>query len=236
MSCTLKSDLYLAANGSGSAYVDLNLNKVFTEYIFDMQESMMQNPPEKRVLFDEVSIKDGFANSKSTELVSFSSETPNVLKMKIKFDDVNSLISEAEEGTEKGAKEAKDKIEKIMSFKKVGKNYKFKFYLDENNIEDLATLLPEQAKPMYYMFGPDKNITKKDYSDMLNELLVEYNAGDMNAVLEKSKIELTVKTDNKIISQKGGVLSKDKKSVKITIPFFDFIIIDKPIEIEVVFR
>ena len=202
--------------------------------------TMAAEPVERGAMITEEMVREGLEKSQTVKLTSFNTVDQTDTQLSVGFSDINSVIEEAQTGVREKGTISRDDLENIVNFTNTTGKYKFVFFLDRSNFAKLVSILPEEATPLVTMFGPslDENnpVTREDYYEFLNEAFSAYETPDrIRTMVDNASMTLRVRTDGSIISQRGGRI-ENNNTVVFEIPLMDFILLEKPIDLEVVFN
>lgn len=220
-SCSIKNEITLASDGSGTATTNIKLENTLTEYLQSLAE-LTGNEESSESMFDIEEIKKEMGKNKDIVLKKIESKNSSSLNMEISFDDIQKLIKESE----------KELSKKVISFNKLGKEKEIKIYMDIDNFKDIAPLFPIIDEPLFQTFGPLENqgITEEEYLEMM-----EYALGDGGAKLIKESIITTkINIKGSLISQRGGTISGN--AVIFRTPLIRLLMLDEPIEYSIKFK
>ena len=239
-SCNLKATVTIKKDASGTADATITVDKMLLDFVYDLQSTMATEPVERSAMITEEMVRKGLEKSQTVKLTSFNTVDQTDTQLSVGFSDINSVIEEAQTGVREKGTISRDDLENIVNFTNTTGKYKFVFFLDRSNFAKLVSILPEEATPLVTMFGPslDENnpVTREDYYEFLNEAFSAYETPDrIRTMVDNASMILRVKTDGSIISQRGGRI-ENNNTVVFEIPLMDFILLEKPIDLEVVFN
>ena len=239
-SCNLKATVTIKKDASGTADATITVDKMLLDFVYDLQSTMAAEPVERGAMITEEMVRKGLEKSQTVKLTSFNTVDQTDTQLSVGFSDINSVIEEAQTGVREKGTISRDDLENIVNFTNTTGKYKFVFFLDRSNFAKLVSILPEEATPLVTMFGPslDENnpVTREDYYEFLNEAFSAYETPDrIRTMVDNASMTLRVRTDGSIISQRGGRI-ENNNTVVFEIPLMDFILLEKPIDLEVVFN
>ena len=239
-SCNLKATVTIKKDASGTADATITVDKMLLDFVYDLQSTMAAEPVERGAMITEEMVREGLEKSQTVKLTSFNTADQTDTQLSVGFSDINSVIEEAQTGVREKGTISRDDLENIVNFTNTTGKYKFVFFLDRSNFAKLVSILPEEATPLVTMFGPslDENnpVTREDYYEFLNEAFSAYETPDrIRTMVDNASMTLRVRTDGSIISQRGGRI-ENNNTVVFEIPLMDFILLEKPIDLEVVFN
>jgi hypothetical protein len=221
ISCVVKQDIYLKANGSGhidfSVEVEPFLSEIFNELaVVTGDESV--DTDEGIFKLDE--IREGFEKRRHAQVMELSTPDPEKLTGTLRFDDITAVF--AEENTVSSA---------VTLTKENGKTT-LHVRLNRENFQEIASVNPSFQTPIFESFGPAANegISEAEYTEMMEYILGNEKIGS----LKTSFIEIRIHPEGTILSQEGGKL--EGKTAVFRIPLIRFLLLDEPIEYSVTYR
>lgn len=219
-SCSVNQQVYIEADGSGTATVRIELHPVFVEYMVDLAEVTGQSF--EKGFFDLEKIEAGFHDKEGTDLKRIDSPRPECLEMDINYSSIESLFSG----------EDSIKYSEILSINKTAQGTSLHIHLDRNNFSKVTELFPILKNPLFEAFGPQENesTTEEEYLELIELALGEEGTKG----LKKSFLETMVKVKGTLISQKGGVVTD--KGVLFKTPLIRILLLDQPLDYILVFR
>ena len=220
LSCTLKQNVTLNQNGSGSLSMKITLHQSFYNYLKSLSKDaaeLSKKPEEK--LFKLDLIKEQLDKLPGVKVQRIVSPTPLSLEMELTFTDINKLIKDTNNTAEGKA------LSKIFYLTQSDNKYRFVFNLNSQNFSQLTPLMPVKDNPIYEVLGPhpEDPISEAEYYD-----LAEFTIGEgASQMVKDSSIETTVNVQGQLISQQGG--KKTPNGVSFIIPLIKFLAFNKPL-------
>jgi hypothetical protein len=220
LSCTIKQQVELAADASGTVSMQIRLEPVFVQYIEDLSALTGESPEGQ--IFNVEEIKKGFAERDDVSLVSISSPTPDALNMKLEYRSIEEVFSSEQQLQESG----------IIRFEKVSQGYSVRFHLDRENFPAVMTFIPALRNPLFEGLGPQENddTTEEEYYELMDLALGEGGAESV----QNAYIETRVNVGGTLISQSGGKITPG--GVMFIVPLIRVLLLDKPLDYSLVFK
>jgi hypothetical protein len=221
-SCSVKNEISLAADGSGRASLEANIDEALVFYMQSLAELTGEQSKDGK-LFNVEEIKKGIEENPGVRVESIKNFDDRKITSTVSFNNIEELILETRENLGR----------QVISFKEFGAEKEIKIYIDIDNFTDIAPLFPMVEEPLFMTFGPLENqgLTEEEYLEMM-----EYALGDGGGeLIKKSMITTEITIDGNLISQKGGTVS-EKNTVVFETPLIRLLLLDKPIEYSIRFR
>ena len=136
-SCSVKNEISLSTDGSGTATTDTVLDEALVFYLQSLAELTAETAGGP--LFDTDQIRMEMEKNPGIEVVSLESFDDQRITAEISFDNIEELIAETESTLNK----------KIISFDRKGSEKEIRIYIDIDNFEDIAPLFPIVEEPLF---------------------------------------------------------------------------------------
>ena len=219
-SCSVKNEVNLSPDGSGTASMTTNIDESLVFYLKSLAELTGEDPNGDLFKVDE--IKKGIEENPGIKVKSINNDNDRKITAELSFENIEQLIAETEATLNK----------KIISFTEKGAEKEISIYIDIDNFNDIAPLFPIVEEPLFMTFGPLENqgITEDEYLEMM-EYALGAGGGDL---IKKSMITTKINIDGTLISQKGGTANGN--SVTFETPLIRILLLDKPIEYSIRFK
>jgi hypothetical protein len=219
-SCTIKQQVHLEANASGTMSIQIRLEPVFVEYMEDL--SALTGESLEGQIFKVDEIKQGFAEREDITLVAIDTPTPDTLDMRLKFKSIEEVFSSDQELKSSG----------IVRFEKVSQGYSVRFHLDRHNFPAVMSFLPALQNPLFEGLGPQENddTTEEEYYELMDLALGDGGADSVR----NAYIETKVTVKGTLVSQSGGKITPE--GVTFTIPLIRVLLLDQPLDYSLVFK
>jgi hypothetical protein len=220
LGCTIKQQVELEADASGTVSMQIRLEPVFVDYIKDL--STLTGESQEGRIFDVEEIKKGFAEREDVTLVAVSTPTPDTLEMKLEYTSIEEVFSGEQELQESG----------IIRFEKVSQGYSVRFHLDRKNFPAVMTFIPALQNPLFEGLGPQENddITEEEYYELMDLALGDGGADSVRNAF----IETKVNVRGMLVSQSGGTITPGGVTFKV--PLIRVLLLDKPLDYSLVFK
>lgn len=237
-SCTVREELVVDGNGSGTATLSINLHPIMISYYNDLLTAMTGVPGEYPV-FDLEQLAAAFAEQPAVNLTRIERSARGQLEMELSFSDLNDVAESAGQAADvdgsAGAGPAFDPTS-IFTFGRDGARREMTVRLDRGAVSGfLAFAPPESAMMTSFLLPPeDGSVSRDEYQDELAWALEEYaSASEVNRVLENAAIEVVVRPLGRIESQSGGTIRGD--SVVFRVPILEVLTLNEERVYSVVF-
>ncbi len=214
--CTVKQDLTIKSGKDGEIFIDLELNPVFVRYINDLSETTGKSA--KSGIFNTEEITQELKKYPSARPVSVVSPEPSKLIIILKSEDYTKLLP--------------DKYVPFIRISDSGKIRTVTFHIGKDNYKALDEVFIISDNPILSGLAPqvDKPCSNEEYVSLLEYVFEDYFESGETAekILEKSFVQLNIKTSGKIISSDVG--SFKGNSLWIKLPLVDFLTLEKTVE------
>ncbi|MGM0675354.1 MAG: hypothetical protein ACQETQ_11715 [Spirochaetota bacterium] len=220
LGCTVREDITVSVDGSGTTEVDIALDEVFIRYLRDLSGSVGGEEEELRI-FDVEEIRRRFAERPGIEVLELSRGDPGELSLSLAFDDVAGLISEEET--------------RFLSVEQGGDTSRLEITASREAVEEALTYSPLEGSSVSQMLMPPEDMGSEEYTEYLLWALEEYDDADtLRNKIESASIALHVEVDGEIVSQSGG--RRDGETVRFEIPLVELLTLEEPERYAVEFR
>jgi hypothetical protein len=220
LSCTIKQEVELQADASGTVSMQIHLEPVFVQYIEDL--SALTGESLEGQIFNVEEIKKGFAERKDVKLLSVSTPTKDTLEMELEYTSIEEVFSSEQKLQESG----------IIRFEKVSQGNSVRFHLDRENFPAVMTFIPALQNPLFEGLGPQENddTTEEEYYELMDLALGDGGAESVR----NGYIETKVHVGGTLVSQSGGTITPGGVTFKI--PLIRVLLLDKPLDYSLVFK
>jgi hypothetical protein len=218
--CTIKQQVQIEADGSGTVDMSIHLQPLFVDYLGDLAE--LTGEPMADQVFNVEEIKKGFSKREDVELLRIATPGPESLEMKLRFRSIEQVFSGEQKLKQAG----------VIRFDTVPEGYSVRFHLDKSNFSSVLEFMPVLQNPLFEGLGPQENedISEAEYYELIDLALGEGGA----ECLEASYIETRVTVKGTLVSQSGGSLSE--RGVTYRIPLIRVLLLDKPLDYSLIFK
>ncbi len=220
-SCTIKQDIELNKNGSGSVSINIEMMDGFYDYLITFGEDANDLGYEAdNSIFNIEAIENKLSELNGVTVTRVYTPSEKELEIEFNFTDIGSII------------EAVPGDEELLSLVRRGNNRIFRFFLNAETYYQIVPLVPVTDSPLYEALGPQPEypISEQEYLD-----LVEFTIGeDGPGMVQDSFVTSNFDVNGSIISQTGGTISRGK--VIFELPLLRFLLLLDPTEYEITFN
>lgn len=218
--CSVRQDITVAVDGSGTADVDIVLDEIFIRYLRDLSGSVGGESEDLRI-FDVDEIRRRFAERPGIELTQIGRGGPGLLSLSLRFDDVAALL--AEEGTS------------FLNVERSDGTSRLEILVSRAAVEEALSYSPLEGSAVSQMLLPPAGMGTEEYTDYLVWALEEYEEPeDLRPKIENAAIRLTVAVEGEIVSQYGGV--RTGNTVRYDVSLVELLTLEEPRRYGVEFR
>ncbi len=220
-SCTIKQDIELNKDGSGSASINIEIMDGFYDYLITFGEDANDLGYESDdSIFNKQAIDDKLSELNGVTITRISTPSDKELIIEFRFADIGNII------------EAISGDEELLSFVRSGNSRIFNFFLNAETYYQIVPLVPVTDSPLYEALGPQPEypISEQEYLD-----LVEFTIGDEGPQMVKdSFVTSTFEVNGNVVSQEGGHISRG--DVIFELPLLKFLLLLETTEYEIIFN
>jgi len=192
--CTVREELRVAADGSGTATVDISIHPIMAAYYNDLLVAMT-GVEREFPLFDPVQIEQSFAERAGISLLGLELKNRLELSVAVAFNDLNRVFP-ADSGSPS-----------VLAFERSGTRRTLRIRLDRAAVDQFLSFAPEETAAMSeFLFPPvDGSVSREEFREQMAWALEEYaDAGVVAEILENAEIVVVVRPEGTIVSQTGG--------------------------------
>ncbi len=222
-SCTVRQQVELGREGSGTAEIEVELHQMAVQYINDL--IVFSGGPEPDSIFDPEAIRAAFDTIPDLTLRHLEITGSGSLRIGLTFSDVRAVFtSQVGEG-----------VVPVARASRKGKTSEAGLYLDRDNYGAIVArvlVLSGMIAFEDYLTGLLEPGPEEVILDMYEYAFEEYTEGkSVRDVLEESEIVLEFAVPNRIISHRGGEIPETGGDARIryTVPLLDILTLDEPI-------
>ncbi len=221
-SCSMKQEIYLEKDGSGTADVEISLRHFVLTTITDLAEVSPDVDP------DELLDPDKIAESmmKNPEITNVSAARPlkNKLNMSFDFGSIDRLFNQTENDVQNSG---------LFLIENLGDETKLTFRINKDTYKGFSKVIPNIDDPTMAALAPDPDIdiSEAEYLDM-----IEFFFGDdgPEGVMD-SMLDLIINVNGTIINQTGGTRLNDSK-VEFNIPLIRILLLDQELVYSITYK
>ena len=226
--CSMKQQIALNPNGSGTAEIHVTLGTLVVKYMDDILGSLgaggsANEPP----LFDLGQIRSAFGELPGVKLVTLSAPTRSSLRLDLSFSDINKVFPATTGGAPSPLQFTDHSGEKTL-----------RFLLSQDTWPAVAALPPLQNDPLLASLGPQggQRSTEADYLNLMEYAFADYASKEkVKEAITQAEVDISVSVKGTIVAHTGGVL-QNKSSISFQIPLIKLVTLAQPIELSVSFR
>jgi hypothetical protein len=213
--CTVRQDIDVSADGSGTVAVRVDLVPPFAAWITSMAtEARTLGLKQGDGLFDEAAVKRGASGFPGTSVTGFATPSRERLEMTLAIADLGALGTAT-----KGAAG-----QPLVTLRSAGSRRSLSIRLDAATFGRLRPLLPGMDNALVDVLGPQD---KDPYSDSeYDEVLAFTVDPQAPAWVAAARVNVTVRVPGRVVSQQGGRV--EGNSVVFDIPLRDVLILRQP--------
>ncbi len=233
-SCSESQRLVVAADGSGSAEVEVRLSPMLVSYLHDLMASMESEgtrggsttaaPP----IFDLPRVRSAFERLPGVSGVEAHSPSDGSLSLRFAFRSLSELLQGPQAGGGRNP----------MALTTVDGATTIRFHLDRENLIALTSLPPLRDNPLLLALIPKEGsqVTEAQELDLLEYAFGDYAPADSSvaAVVRASAIRVSLTVEGRILAQQGG--TQEGNTVVFTAPLLRILALERPLDYSVTFR
>lgn len=222
-SCSIKNDVVMQSDGSGSIEIHYRLEPFLIEFIKEMGGLVTETSElEEGTLFNLEKIRADVGKNPTLEVQSMETPKPEILKGKITFKSIEEVVRFDQDIANVGA----------VSYSESDGDKTVSLYVDREIFEQVMLYAEILQNPMVEMFGPlaNEGVTEEEYIEMMSYALGE----EGGTYIKDSYIEVTVTIDGELVDQKGG--TTDGNVVIYKIPIIQVLLLKDPLDYSITFR
>ena len=223
-------------DGSAEAKIEVTIQKVFMDYLFALAEIAGNESLPAGVLFDIQEVEKAITDRPGLTVNNIENPKPEILKLDLSLENIEKVFATNSSENETTSASTENTTKKIVKpiISLIGTNQKtLNIYLDTSNYYQLTTLFPVLDNPLIASMGPQPNssISESEYLEMMVFLLGE----DGPKAIKESEVNLTIRIEGSIVSHSHGELISSN-SLLLNIPLLDILVLNDPIDYEIVFE
>ncbi len=218
--CTAQTDFIVHTDGSGEVSLRVELSPILLRYYSDLATGFIPTfDPKNPRVFDLDALRLRFAQEQNLTLISARTPSPQRLEATFTFKSLETLFADS-------------KVGNAISLEKSSGEETIRIRLNRNTLKVIFGLAPDTQSPIYRMLLPPDNkpVSEGEYRKQLVWALEEYAPADeLQTTLQKSRIEVRIRTPGPIRRQLGGV-QEGPDTVRFNLPFLT--LLTTPLEYE----
>lgn len=196
--CSIREEITLSPDGSGTANLRVDLHPIMISYMNDLMAAMTGVEGEYP-LFDLEQLAASFAERDGIELVAANQLSRGSLELEARFRDINAIL-------------AREDATGILNLARSGDRRELTIRLNREAVQRFLEFAPEESMTMaQFLFPPvDGSVSREEYRDEMAWALEEYEDREtVERVLDEAEIEVRIKPVGTIVSQRGGEIQGD---------------------------
>ncbi len=212
LSCTMKQEIFLAADGSGTSSMEINLKSFVLPTIEDLAEVSPDVDPDE--LLSPEKITESMLENPEISNVKASRPLKNRLLIDFDFGNIEDLFAQTEDDVQESG------LIKIENF---GNQKKLTLTINKDTYSGFSNIIPNIDDPTMAALAPDPDmeITESEYLDM-----IEFFFGDdgPGGILD-SMLTLVLNVDGTIVNLQGG-RKLSENAVEFNVPLIRILLLD----------
>lgn len=213
ISCTMRNEINLETDGSGTANVEINLKSFVLPTIEDLAEISPDVDPDE--LLDPDRIREQLMENPEISNVKVIRPLKNRLNMDFEFGSVEDLFSQTEEDVQTSG---------LIKIQETAEGTKLTLTVNKETYRGFSHLIPNLDDPTMSALAPDPDmvIEESDYLDM-----IEFFFGEEGPEgILTSDLEMVINVNGMVLEQKGGA-KIDNDTVVFSVPLIRVLLLDQ---------
>lgn len=234
-SCAVRQRVDITAGGAGTVDFSLRLSDAIVTYLRDLGE-MLGGPDrpsqdsstvreQDMPVFNVAQIRAAFNARPGVELQTVETPAPDTLRIRFSFADAESVAPTA------------PGVPELLTLSHEGDLHTLTARIARENFGAVSGmfLLPDNPLSALIPVKEEDFFSREEYIDLFTYAFEEYETEEpIRDVLLNARIEIEVRPDGRIVSQLGGVLSK--QGVVFSVPAVDVLTLERDLEYRVTWR
>ena len=221
-SCTMKQEIFLKEDGSGTASIEIRLKSFVIPTIEDLAEVSPDVDPDE--LLSPEKISESLLENPEISNVRASRPLKNLLMIDFDFGKITNLFEQTEDEIQTSG---------LIKIEDIGSEKKLTLTINKDTYRGFSGLIPNIDDPTMSALAPDPDmdITESEYLDM-----IEFFFGDdgPSGILD-SNLEMVLHVDGTITDHDGGQkLSADK--IEFNVPLIRILLLDRNLVYSVTYK
>jgi len=222
LSCTMKQEIFLEADGSGTASVEINLKNFVLPTIEDLAEVSPDVDPDE--LLSPEKITESMLENPEISNVIASRPLKNRMIIDFDFGNIEDLFSQTEEDVQSSG---------LIQIDNNGNETKLTLTINKDTYKGFSHIIPNIDDPTMAALAPDPemDIAEDEYLDM-----IEFFFGDDGpAGVSDSMLNLTIHVNGTVVDQEGGRKLSPQK-VEFNVPLIRILLLDRNLEYSITYK
>ncbi|MCX7787181.1 MAG: hypothetical protein N2442_05755 [Spirochaetes bacterium] len=222
--CSTQTDFIVNSDGSGELSLRIELSPILLRYYSDLATGFLPNyDPKHPRIFDLEALRLRFAQEKNLSLTSARTPSPERLEATFTFKNLETLFADPKMGN-------------AISLERKAREETLRINLNRDTLKAILALAPDTQSPMFRMLLPSENkpLNEGEYRKQLIWALEEYaSEQELSTTLQRSRIEVRIRTPAPILRQKGGI-QEGPSTIRFTLPLLT--LLTTPLEYELTYQ
>lgn len=222
LSCTMKQEIFLENDGSGTASVEIKLKNFVLPTIEDLAEISPDINPDE--LLSPEKITESMLINPEISNVRARRPLEDVLEMDFDFGNIEKLFEQTEDEVKSSG---------LINIEKTGNETRLTLTINKETYRGFSSIIPNIDDPTMSALAPDPDmdITEGEYLDM-----IEFFFGDDGpAGILDSNLNLVINVKGTIIDQQGGnKLSSNK--IEFDVPLIRILLLDQNLVYSITYK
>ena len=222
LSCTMKQEIFLENDGSGTASVEINLKNFVLPTIEDLAEVSPDVDPDE--LLSPEKITESMLENPEISNVHAVRPLKNRLKIDFDFGNIEDLFEQTEDEIQSSG---------LIKIDKIGGETKLTLTINKDTYKGFSGIIPNIDDPTMAALAPDPDmdLTETEYLDM-----IEFFFGDdgPEGVLD-SMLNLVINVNGTVTNQRGGRKLSNNK-VEFNVPLIRILLLDRNLVYSITYK
>jgi hypothetical protein len=221
--CTIKNNVTMQPSGAGTIEINYRLEPFLIEFIKEMGGLVTEESElEEGTLFNLDKIRADFDKNPTIAVVKLESPKPEILTGRFSFENIEEVVRFDQDIANVG----------VVSYSEKNGEKTVSLFVDRQIFAQLIQYAEILQNPMVEMFGPlaNEGVTEEEYIEMMSYALGE----EGGKYIMDSYIEVVVKVDGTLVSQKNGTTIPG--GVMYKIPVIRVLLLDTPLDYSLTFK
>ena len=221
-SCSMKQEIFLETDGSGTANVEITLKSFVLPTIEDLAEVSPDVDPDELLSPDK--IKESMLEN--PEITNVEADRPLKNKLNISFDfgSIEDLFNQTEDEVKSSG---------LIKIEDLGNETKLTLTINKETYKGFSNIIPNIDDPTMAALAPDPemNVSESEYLDM-----IEFFFGDdgPGGILD-SNLSLILNVNGSIVDQRGG-RKLSSNQVEFNVPLIRILLLDRNLVYSVTYK
>ncbi|MDA3811581.1 MAG: hypothetical protein PF518_14780 [Spirochaetaceae bacterium] len=212
-SCSMKQEIFLKKEGSGTASIEIRLKSFVIPTIEDLAEVSPDIDPDD--LLSPEKITESLLKNPEVSNVNAVRPLKHVIKIDMDFGKIENLFEQTEDEIKSSG---------LIEIEDLGDSKKLTLTVNKDTYRGFSSIIPNIDDPTMSALAPDPDmeISEGEYLDM-----IEFFFGDDGpAGILDSMMDIIIKVDGTVTDQRGGE-KLNKSTVEFKIPLIRILLLDK---------